>query len=248
MEQNEFSHLLQPAGEGECPGCGTVVPIFRFFGQLRHECDPCHKRETEERIAKRRAEDALAIWGRVTPDNFRAPLIAEKLSRSLLPALDLDGSHGAGFAGSSGMGKTRVAYVILRKMAQRGHKPFSVSAAEYRQAAAAKHHHDPDIRAGAVHILQSARKCSALLLDDVGKGVSRGKDSDGSAGDEALYELLNERRDNRRLTLWTANGGSHWLREKFGPDYGPAIVRRLVDLARDAEGKFHIFSAERKTD
>ena len=243
MEPNEFSHLLQPAGSGECPGCGTVVPMFRFFGQLRHECDPCHKRDTAERIAKRRAEDALAIWGRITPDNFRQPIERGRISRILLPALDFDGTHGAGFAGASGMGKTRVAYVLLRRMAQRGHKPFAVSAAEYRQAAAAKHHSDPEVRAESVSILQSARKCAALLLDDVGKGTSKsGSSSDGSAGDEALYELLNERRDNGRLTVWTANGGSEWLRRKFGPDYGPAIIRRLVDLSRDASGKHHVMT------
>ena len=232
---SEFHRLLKPDGIGACPGCGVDVAFFIVWGKRMAECEPCQAAEKERRRFVRRKEDTLAGWLDTTPPAFQKTIEPYRIAPAIRPALDLDGMTGVGLAGTSGCGKTRVAYALLRMAAARGLMPYSVTAAEYRQAAANRHHNDPSVRGDAVATLRNAHNAQALLLDDIGKGATT------ATGDEALYDLLNDRRDNHRLTFWTANGGGEWLRKRFGPDMGPAILRRMVDVATPPGGKKQIF-------
>jgi hypothetical protein len=222
---HDFHSLLQPAGTGTCPGCGDTVEFFKMFGKLMPECDKCRQQEIADIKFRRRQGDALAAWESITPKEFRKLVDPEKLHPAFVPAYNGEGRDGCGLVGPSGGGKTRIGYRLLRDAAMRGLTPYAVTAAEYRQAAANRHHSDAALRGAAVTLLNSARTAQALLLDDIGKGAST------PTGDEALYDLLNERRDNHRLTFWTSNGGAAWLQKRLGPDHGPAIIMRLVHLA-----------------
>lgn len=237
---NDFADLLKPDGSGPCPGCGEEVQFFIMFGQRKAECGPCAEAEKAKRIHKRRVEDAVAVWQLITPPSFRVELDPSRIHRHLLPALDYDPLVGAGLTGATGAGKTRVAYQLLRMAARKGKKPFACTHAEYRQAVANRHHNDATIRGEATHLIQLARHSAALLIDDVGKAAS----TKSETGEEALYDLLNERRDNNRLTFWTANGGSKWLSHRLGPDYGPAIIRRLADLTKPLGAKAQILTVQ----
>jgi DNA replication protein DnaC len=238
---SDFTHALRPDGNGPCPGCGQDVPFFVVWGKRMAECEPCQAAERERKRLNRRREDALATWLDVTPPEFRRRIEPYLLALELRPALELDGTTGAGFAGASGGGKTRTAYSLLRKAAARGLTPYSVTAAEYRQASANRHHNDPGVRGGAVMTILNAHGCQALLLDDIGKGAST------ATGDEALADLLNDRYKSHRLTFWTLNGSSEWLRKRLGPDHGPAILRRMVDLTRPhSGGKPQVFVCDDK--
>jgi DNA replication protein DnaC len=232
---SEFTDALRPDGIGPCPGCGQDVPFFIVWKKRMAECAPCQAAEKERKRFLRRKEDALAAWLDTTPPAFQQKIEPYRVHAAIRPALDLDGTTGAGFAGSSGGGKTRVAYRLLRMAAGRGLMPFSVTAAEYRQASANRHHNDPGVRGDAVATLKNAHNAQALLLDDIGKGATT------ATGDEALYDLLNDRRDHGRLTFWTANGSGEWLRDRLGKDMGPAILRRMVDLVTPPGGKPQIF-------
>ena len=232
---SDFTNLLKPDGIGPCPGCGQDVPFFIVWKRRMAECAPCQAAERERKRCNQRREDALSLWSDVTPPGFQRKIEPYLIANEIRPALDLDGATGVGFAGASGSGKTRVAYVLLRRAAARGLMPFAVTAAEYRQASANRHHSDPTVRGAAVGTLRNAHQCQALLLDDIGKGATT------ATGDEALYDLLNDRRDNNRLTFWTANGGAKWLKKRFGPDHGPAIIKRMVDLITPNGGKPQIF-------
>lgn len=212
-------------GTAACPDCGQECERFQVFGHIQFDCRPCGEARNARRRHDERRAECLRLWLDITPAAMQPPLIRERLASYLWPALLLDGKQGAGFAGSSGDGKTRVAYHLLKLAAGQGSRPYAVTASRYRQAAADRHDNNQDVRHAARCVLDSARHATALLLDDIGKGAST------PAGDEALYELLDHRRNYQRLTFWTANGGSQWLKQKLGPDFGPAIVRRLVDLA-----------------
>ena len=231
----DFSNVCRPDGKGECPGCGAEIEFFIAWGKRMGECTPCREAEVLKLKTERRQEQCLSAWHDVTPPAFIQAIDPMRIAASIRPALDMDGMTGVGFAGASGGGKTRVAYALLRKAAKQGLRPYSVSASEYRLAAANRHHSDSSVRNESVSILRNAHSAQALLLDDIGKGAST------SVGDEALYDLLNDRRDNEKLTFWTTNGSGQWLRQKLGPDMGPAILRRMVDLATTPEGKRQVF-------
>jgi hypothetical protein len=232
---------LRVLGTDACPECGLACERFQVFGVTQYDCPSCGAARAARRRHDERRADCLRLWLDLTPPNMQPPLRRDLLAPYLLPSLELDGTAGAGFAGASGGGKTRVAFHLLRLAANRGKKPYSVTASRYRQAAADRHDNNPDVRSTARTILDNARHAGALLLDDIGKGAST------PAGDEALYELLDHRRNNHRLTFWTANGGSKWLAQKLGPDFGPAITRRLVDLAGwsgKGTGRLYVAAAE----
>lgn len=219
---------------GDCPQCGNPCNFVRFGKAQLVECDPCAEREREQRHQKQRVAECLAKWVEVTPHEFQAKIDPQMLADYLLPALSLDGMHGAGFMGAPGDGKTRVAYALLKKAAAAGLKPYAITGPKLRQAATMRTN-DPAER----DKLKSAQFAQALLIDDVGKGSST------EAGDEALFDLLDQRTAHHRVTFWTANGNSKFLITRFQADRGPAIVRRLGNLAGCAKsGTGNIFQPE----
>ena len=215
---------LRVLGTAACPECGRVCEQYQILGSVQYDCPGCIAVRSSRRREEERRADCLRVWLDICPVNMQSPLRQTALAPWLVPALTLDGRAGAGFAGAAGGGKTRFCYHLLRLAAGRGLKPWAVTASRYRQAAADRFDHHPAVRGEARAILESARHAGALLLDDVGKGAS------SPSGDEALFELLDYRRNHQRVTFWTANGGSQWLTSRLGPDFGPAIVRRLLDL------------------
>lgn len=212
---------LQPI-ETNCPQCGSECQAFKFGKVLRYECDPCADAEKAARRSKERRGECLAAWEDCTPELFREPVQPALLAEYLRPALDLSGTEGAGFIGATGSGKTRVAYVLLRKSALAGLRPFAVTGSNLRRAASEAH---SDASGRSKAILSAARYAGALLLDDVGKG------STTEVGDEALFTLLDERRAHKRVTIWTSNGNGKWIAGRYKADRGPAIAVRLANLA-----------------
>jgi DNA replication protein DnaC len=216
-----LKEVLEPT-PATCPKCGSECESFQFGKATLYECDPCANAERAKRRAIERRAVCMAAWVDTTPPEFQAPLQAEMIAPYLLPALDLSGTEGAGLIGPTGHGKTRVAYVLLRKAARAGLKPYAVSGAQLRLAATMRTN---DTSGKSAEILRAARYAGALLLDDVGKG------SVTEAGDEALFALLDDRLANRRVTFWTSNSGGEWIAARYKADRGPAIARRLANLA-----------------
>jgi DNA replication protein DnaC len=206
-----------------CPNCGSECQSFAFGKATIYECDPCANAERAKRRAIERRSVCLAAWVDITPPEFQKPVQPDLIQgKYLLPALDLSGTEGAGLIGPTGHGKTRVAYALLRKAALAGLKPYAVTGAQLRQAATMRTN---DTSGKSAEILRAARYAGALLLDDVGKG------SVTEAGDEALFALLDDRLANRRVTFWTSNSGGEWIAARYKADRGPAIARRLANLA-----------------
>lgn len=205
---------------GTCPKCGSECNFVQWGKARLVECDPCATSEKAMRRAKDRRAECLAAWVTITPPEFQEPIQPALLAAHLLPALELSGTEGAGLIGPSYIGKTRVAYALLRKAALAGLKPYAITGSKLRQAATMRATDQAEREK-----LKSAQYAQALLIDDVGKG------SVTEAGDEAIYDLLNERRDKKRLTFWTANGNGKWIAARYHADRGPAIAFRLANLA-----------------
>lgn len=225
---------------GTCPKCGSECNFVQWGKVQLIECDPCADAEKEARRAKERRAECLAAWTDITPPEFQTPIDPAIIAQNapyLLPALQLDGTEGVGLIGTSYIGKTRIAYALLRKAAFAGLKPYAITGSKLRQAATMRAT-DPVER----EKLKAAQYAQALLIDDIGKG------SVTEAGDEAIYDLLNERRDRKRLTFWTANGNGKWIAARFHADRGPAIAFRLANLAGyTVKGTGRIFQPQDKT-
>lgn len=217
-----------------CPGCGSECEAVKFGAGERFLCDPCADADRARRRGLERRQKALAMLDKIIPEDFVQKIDPARINVGIRPALALSGTEGVGLIGGTGAGKTRVAYHLLRKAAAAGRMTYAICASRYRQCVALQHARE----GSTAEILRACRFAQVLLLDDVGKGNTT------EGGDEALFDLLTERRDHRRATIWTANGDGRWIAARFGADRGPAIAMRLANLAGCyGEGTGRIFKA-----
>ena len=217
-----------------CPGCQSDCEATLWGGMTRYLCDTCAAADKARRVAAERRERCTGALTECVPPAFLEKIDPERLNAGILPALEMDGKEGVGLIGKTGSGKTRVAHALLIKAAKAGLTPYSITAGRFRQAASDRHGKDGI----SLEILRACRFAQCLVLDDVGKGNC----TDGA--DEALFDLLTERRDHRRVTIWTANGDGKWIAAKYGPDRGPAIAVRLANLAGcSGKGTGRIYTA-----
>jgi DNA replication protein DnaC len=66
--------------------------------------------------------------------------------------------------------------------------------------------------------------CALLVLDEPDKL----KPSEGLV--EIIYGILDERFANNELTILTTNAGGPELERRWGPEYGPYLVRRIREF------------------
>jgi hypothetical protein len=67
-------------------------------------------------------------------------------------------------------------------------------------------------------------RCTLLVLDEPDKL----KPSEGLV--EIIYGILDERFANNRMTILTTNAGGPELERRWGPEYGPYLVRRIREF------------------
>jgi hypothetical protein len=152
-----------------CPGCGGECESVTFGGVKRFMCEPCSAADKARRVSEARRGECLDLWREITPVDFQTRLDPSLLHQSLVPALSLDGSEGAGFIGTTRAGKTRVAYYLLKKAAQALKKPYAITASRYRQAAADKFSNDGVAR----EILQACSSSMTWARDRPRKAGTR---------------------------------------------------------------------------
>jgi hypothetical protein len=222
--ENRFAKLISAGREITCPGCGNAARQVSFAGRTFFQCEPCADAEEQKRHRSERITRCLATWDALCPIDFRTPLDPLRLHQAIVPALALTGLEGSALIGESGSGKTRVAWMLLRRAAIAGHSVYAVSHVSFRSASSLRHDHDRFVADTARDTLSRAHNAQILLIDDIGKGTPT------ESADESFFELLSARRDNKLVTHWTANAGSRWLKSRFGRDKGPAILQRLRDL------------------
>jgi hypothetical protein len=139
----------------------------------------------------------------------------------------------------SGVGKTRIAtHVATLRMQRRwkGHKLVDyrvaeetlfvpglwINAARFRKRyQETLHFSKASERARWVDNLCT---CVLLVLDDPDKL----KPSEGLV--EILFSILEERFANKKLTILTTNAGGKQLERRWGPEYGPYLVRRIREF------------------
>lgn len=222
--ENIPTHLPPPpAGQRHCR-CRTCSGIFaaRFPWPYCPKCD-AERIDRAEAEAQREAQEARSreFWAAIPP------LYRETDPERLAPALReivsgyQFGPRGVGFVGAAGAGKTRAAVLILAALAEQGMSTLFLPATEFAAAArVALADRGPD-REEAAKTLSRARKCKALLLDDLGK--CRFTDR----AEAELYEILEYRVGHLLPTFWTSNSDAKGLREMLSADRADAMIRRL---------------------
>lgn len=218
----------------ECETCGrrfSYMPVH-FEGRERFRprtCPACHEAEAaaRQRMACLQRQRRLeAAWESICPPLYRDtdtehPAINPQLLAGLL-RYEPNG-RGIGLYGPTGRAKTRMMYLLLRKLHFAGHRVYACSARRLSYYFATQWGSDRE----ANHARQAVRCCytaEVLLVDDLGKQRFT------PAAEAELYDLIETRTSHLRPILWTANATGSTLASMMSPDRGTPIVRRLEEF------------------
>jgi hypothetical protein len=149
--------------------------------------------------------------------------------------------HSLALHGPTGKGKTRAAFAILHRYHAAGWTVYAMHAGDawdngkrvqgLSSAARLQYADEQEVGEAAVAALRRARDCDILLLDDVGKERAGANGILSEAVSEAFFGLIEFRLANVLPTIWTCNMSAAALMQRFGPDRGQPLMRRLNEVS-----------------
>ena len=184
-----------------------------------------HAREPERRAELKRQwyEICPALYQRTDPNH---PAINQELLANLLEwdPKTADGK-GIGLHGPTGGCKTRMMYLLLRKVLYSDTEVQAIRAVDLSRACW-EMFGDDVIGRKAREALQNMRHAQVLLIDDLGK--ERFTDR----AESELFSLIDDRMMHQKPTLWTSNARSRSdLRNLMSGNRGEAMMRRLTEFS-----------------
>lgn len=214
-----------------CRDCGRIFdsPVISLFERELlpvRACPVCVEAREAERALAWAEQDSSTLraeWTAICPPLYRQT-DRDRLPKALLEAVrDFDGTKSLGLIGKPGAGKTRAAFLALRKMHFQGKRCAYINGAQFNAQIANKGADFPELRSAANHALQLIRDCDFLLLDDVGKQRFT------EASEQELYGLLEHRNAFLKPIIWTSNSNAKELQGRISKDRGDALIRRLTE-------------------
>lgn len=204
-------------------------------------CPPCAERLVAQHEAEdkaRRVRELEARWAKICPEEYRGTNLSDsRIPRAFSDAAkgwSVTSRKGLWLIADSGQGKTRCCFAALHRAFMAGLWTHALSHVRFRKVCLAAVSADGEERSEAKRRLEMLVKVDVLFLDDLGKSPEKNETADSE-----LVELIETRTAARRPILWTSQMGGAALEARFGPDRGPALVRRLCEFNEvyDPKGK-----------
>ncbi len=219
-----------------CQNCPTVTeytPIFIGERELFKPfmCPACRAKDHEER--QQAAKDAKRAameedWNRICPEAYRQtdprfPTMDQRILAGLMRYEPTGDGRGIGLHGHTGQRKTRMLFLVLKKLHFAGVRVFAVSAKRLAGCYGIMYgkERSSDI---ARDIIRKTHSAEVLLLDDLGK------EKFTEHGQAEFFDLIEGRTSRLKPILWTANASGSELESMMSEDRGAPIVRRLEDF------------------
>lgn len=134
------------------------------------------------------------------------------------------GPRGLGLVGVAGTGKTRAAYMLLKRMVAEGRRVEAINATEFSRFCVDQFADDRRLRRVAERRLRFVYQADVWLLDDLGKQRMTER------AEVELYSALEYRSSWTLPIVWTANARSDLLFRMFSEDRAEPIMRRLTEF------------------
>lgn len=212
----------------KCNACGAKLdtPMPDCVAKWGGLCDACSDKQRAEDDAriKREAEIAsLEGWRELCPEDFRE-CDPKKLPLPRFLPIVLRwpyGPRGLILHGSTGKGKSRCAWQLIKREYERGRRIVAVD-----HSAAYDYMAQFDRTDGRMIValwIERLSKVSLLLLDDVFKA----KFTDSF--EQALFTIVSARCERKLPIIVTTNDVGESLAKRMSTDRGTALVRRLRD-------------------
>jgi len=216
---------------GDCVECGAPYEykIPKGFAPPTR-CETCVERINAKKEADARATlarqllDVSGIPARYTV--YNQAVSNELNDGALFPWVSERTNESLWIGGPNGIGKTHTAcFAAVKAIHERAFTCRLVRASEWLRRVAALRTGDRSARIHAKSLVETAARCSLLILDDVGKERLT------ETRAECLFDLIDQReRDDRRVWITTNFSGALLLRRMNDAGehgYGDAIIARL---------------------
>ena len=220
-----------PAAESECPHCfGTGMEIISGEGARRCRCQTPDQRDRlllSARIPPRYQH--CTIQGYEAANEELSKWVAKMEAQIVIDDyLTIDG-RGLLFTGAVGVGKTHLAVAILRELIAR----YQVRGLFYQFGALLRQIQDsynPVSQASELAVLQPVFDAEVLVLDELGAS----KPTDWVR--DTMMQIINNRYNEKRLTIFTTNFSDSRKSEKEGEiledRIGVALRSRLYEMCK----------------
>lgn len=221
-----LNKVLAPAQTKTCQRCGSLflVEFFLAHAERFTNCPACTQADTDRQSredadrARQEAADALCPPEYRDTDVEKLPA-AEKAKQALAWAY---GPKGLILHGTTGRGKTRTAWLVLRQQFLDGHSVQALTSTDLS-------FHLPALYTTGADAVDSwlKRLCEVdvLLLDDVFKAVLNER------CEAFLFALLSGRNEKRHPCITTLNDTGDSLQARLTADRSAPLIRRLKDYA-----------------
>ena len=224
----ELERLTAQNVESVCADCETsfMTDESEYF-EVCQKCGDKAAAEEEDKKKEDRRRAGIRRWEGLTPKLYRTtdvdhPTFNRDLYNLVQSWESVDGL-GLGIQGGPGTSKTRIMFLLLKRMAIEGHSFATVSGSDFASLAQNQFNQGSTF---AKKVLEWKR-AGFLLLDDLDK-APRWTDRTESE----LFEVLEARVKQMRPTLWTANCSLEEIVGRMTSHRGPAIMRRLEQFTK----------------
>lgn len=218
-----------------CPVCHSP---HEGFVTVCQDCLDARSTAAQAEAKHQHQQARAAAWAALCPPGYQgtrwdhpglSPALTE-LAHQWWPRWDAV-ECGLGLWGRSGVGKTRCAYTILRRLHFAGFAVKAVDAFAFSRAVQDQWADDAATRRHARALLQECQHIHILLLDDLGKERMRAD----SAVPAALHEMVEIRKRHRRPLLWTSERTGAELAPFFGSNYAEGLLNRIREISHIVE-------------
>ena len=204
--------------------------FLRYFPSVQVLCDDCdlirinklqQEQAAEEQERRQEAFNALCppLYRQSDPERIPAAFLRECEAWQYNPV-------GIGLVGPAGCGKTRAAWLLLKRLHLSGLRVYAVTSTAFAKACADQWHDNAQAKALAEDTLTRCRRTKVLLLDDLGKQKMTER------SELELFDLLEHRSSHELPIIWTANAAKGDLRKMLSSDRGEPILRRISEFTK----------------
>jgi len=218
-----------------CTECFAPIEaeVIEFAGRRINfdvVCDACYAKLDAEHEAKEREERQHKLTKEF--DSLCPPLYRDsdpsRIFRGYVKAIAewKFSPTGLLLIGPAGKGKTRAAWMLMRREHLEGRSIYGLTATELAKFAADQWHSRAEEKRQAEEALQTCKSVALLLIDDLGKQKFTER------AELELYDILESRTANMKPTIITANSDGGQLLKMLSADRGEPILRRLQQFSK----------------